>query len=348
MGMRFSLVSVLLFMVLTISAQEKKYEATCLAFYNFENLFDTEDDPTIYDEEFMPKGKKLWSKELYNKKLTNMAKVVAMLGTNVTPDGPAILGVCEVENKKVLDDFVLQSAVADRNYQVVHHDSPDKRGIDVALLYQKKYFKYLSQKAYPLGVVKSNGDTLFSRDVLLVNGLLNGEPTHIMVNHWPSRSGGENKAAAYRIRAAQVCKAISDSLYTDNPEANIIVMGDLNDDPTSPSIKKHLQAKGKVDKTSKGGLYNPLCDFYKKGNGTTAYRDSWGVFDQIIISQSLLEKTDGQMLYYKAEIFKQPWMIQTKGKYKGYPKRTFSGDVYNDGYSDPLPVLVYLVKEVKG
>ena len=345
--MRILLLGFCLLMVTKGFGQRKQYQAICLGFYNFENLFDTEDDPDIRDEEFLPKGKRLWNQDLYQDKQANMAKVVAMLGTNVTPDGPAILGVCEVENKKVLDDFVKQEAIADRNYQVVHHDSPDKRGIDVALMYQEKYFKFTSQKAYPLNVIKLSGDTLFSRDVLLVSGELNGEPTHIMVNHWPSRSGGENKAAAYRNKAAQVCKGIADSLYQDNPESNIIVMGDLNDDPTSPSVKKHLNAKGKIEKTSQGGLYNPLSDFYKMGNGTTSFRDSWSVFDQIIISHSLLVDKEDQMKYYKAEIFKQPWMMQVSGRYKGYPKRTFSGDIYNGGYSDHLPVLVYLVKEVK-
>lgn len=345
--MRIFLLSTFLFTLTLCSAQQKQYQALCIGFYNFENLFDTEDDPDIRDEEFLPKGKRLWNEESYQDKLGNLAKVVSMIGTNLTPDGPAILGICEIENKKVLDDFVLQSAIAEKKYQVVHHDSPDERGIDVALIYQEKYFKFESQKAYPLDVIKLNGDTLFSRDILLVSGELNGEPTHIMVNHWPSRSGGENKAAAYRHKAGQVCKMVADSLYKDNPECNILVMGDLNDDPTSPSVKKHLNAKVKMEKTSSGGLYNPLADFYKKGNGTTSFRDSWSVFDQIIVSHSLLEKKEGQMLFYKAEIFKQPWMIQTGGQYKGYPKRTFSGDKYNGGYSDHLPVLVYLVKEVK-
>ena len=329
------------------NAQEKTYQATCVAFYNFENLFDTEDDPEIKDDEFLPKGKRLWDEKLYKEKLANMAKVVSIMGTNVTPDGPAILGVCEVENKKVLEDFVKQEKIADREYQIVHHDSPDKRGIDVALLYQAKYFQVESMKPHNLGIVKLNGDTLFSRDILLVSGQLNQEKTHIMVNHWPSRSGGENKAAGYRQKAGQLSKHIADSLYQDDPNCNIIIMGDLNDDPTSPSIKKHLAAKGKPEKTTDGGLYNPLCDFYKKGNGTTAYRDSWGVFDQIIISKSLLDKEEDHMQYYKAEIFKQPWMIQTTGQYKGYPKRTFSGDAYNGGYSDHLPVMIYLVKEMK-
>lgn len=328
-------------------AQEKSYQATCVAFYNFENLFDTEDDPNIRDDEFLPQGKRLWNETLYQEKLSNMATVVGMMGTNVTPDGPAILGICEVENKKVLEDFVQQEKIAARDYQIVHHDSPDKRGIDVALIYQAKYFSVKNVKPYNLNIMKSKKDTLFSRDILLVSGVLNGEPTHIMVNHWPSRGGGENKAAAYRQKAGQICKQIADSLYQDNPACNIIIMGDLNDDPTSPSVKKYLAAKGKVAKTPKGGLYNPLCDSYKKGIGTTAYRDSWGVFDQIIISQSLLDKTADKMLFYKAEIFKQPWMIQTTGKYKGYPKRTFSGDAYNGGYSDHLPVLIYLVKEMK-
>ena len=345
--MRILILGLCLLTITMCFGQQKQYQATAVGFYNFENLFDTEDDPDINDEEFTPKGKRLWNKELYRDKLGNMAKVVSMLGTNVTPDGPAILGICEIENKRVLEDFVVQKTIADRNYQIIHHDSPDKRGIDVALIYQEKYFKFKSQKAFPLDVIKLNGDTLFSRDILLVSGELNGEPTHIMVNHWPSRSGGENKAAAYRNKAGQVCKAVADSLHNDNPECNILVMGDLNDDPTSPSVKKHLNAKGKIDKTSTGGLYNPLSDFYKKGNGTTSFRDSWSVFDQIIISHSLLEDKEDQMKYFKAEIFKQPWLIQVGGRYKGYPKRTFSGDTYNGGYSDHLPVLVYLVKEVK-
>jgi len=330
-----------------VYGQDKKYEATCIGFYNFENLFDTEDDPSIKDEEFLPTGKRLWSQALYQEKLSNMAKVVAMMGTNVTPDGPAILGVCEVENLKVLDDFVKEPAIAARDYQIVHHDSPDKRGIDVALLYQQKYFKLSTVKPYNLGRVRSKKDTLYTRDILLVSGILNGEPTHIVVNHWPSRSGGENKAAEDRNRAGQICKSITDSLYLDDPQCNIIIMGDLNDDPSSPSVKKFLEAKGKIAATSMGGLFNPLYSFYRKGNGTTAYRDSWGAFDQIIISHSLIDNQEGQMKFYQAEIFKQPWMMQTKGTYKGYPKRTFSGDLYNGGYSDHLPVIVYLVKEVK-
>jgi len=338
----------ILFSLYTINgiAQERTYQATCIAFYNFENLFDTEDDPNINDEEFLPKGKRLWDKELYNEKLENMSYVVSMMGTNVTPDGPAVLGVCEVENKKVLEDFVKQKNIANRDYQIVHHDSPDKRGIDVALLYQAKYFTVEHVKPFNLDIMKTKKDTLFSRDILLVSGKLNNESTHIMVNHWPSRGGGENKAAAYRQKAGQICRNITDSLYQADPSCNIIIMGDLNDDPTSPSIKKYLDAKSKVSKTPEGGLYNPLCDSYKKGIGTTAYRDSWGVFDQIIISKSLLDKKEDQMLFYKAEIFKQPWMIQTTGRYKGYPKRTFSGDAYNGGYSDHFPVLIYLVKEI--
>ena len=345
--MRF-IVLLFTFMYASIGqAQEKSYQATCVAFYNFENLFDTKDDPEIRDDEFLPKGKRLWDDKLYKEKLANMATVVGMMGTDITPDGPAILGVCEVENKCVLEDFVTQEKVADRDYQIVHHNSPDKRGIDVALLYQAKYFTVKNVKPYNLNIMKTKKDTLFSRDILLVSGSLNGEPTHIMVNHWPSRGGGENKAAAYRQKAGQICRQITDSLYQDNPACNVIIMGDLNDDPTSPSVKKYLDAKGKASKTPVGGLYNTLCDSYKKGIGTTAYRDSWGVFDQIIISESLLQKDPDQMLFYKAEIFKQPWMIQTTGKYKGYPKRTFSGDTYNGGYSDHLPVLIYLVKEMK-
>lgn len=345
--MRICLYFFLIFTNCFLFGQETSYQAACIGFYNFENLFDTEDDPEIQDEEFTPKGKKRWDTKSYSEKLDNMAKVVQTLGTNITPDGPAILGICEVENKKVLEDFVANPVVKDRNYQIVHHNSSDKRGIDVALIYQQKYFKFISQTPYELKIYDKDGSRRYTRDILLVSGEFQDEKMHILLNHWPSRSGGENRAKASRNKAGEINKMICDSLYKDDPQAKIVIMGDLNDDPNSPSVKKHLQAKSKKSALFAGNLYNPLCEFYKKGLGTTAWRDSWSLFDQIIISQSFLEESNQGYKFYKAEVFRKPWLLQKSGQYAGYPFRTFQGDTYQGGYSDHLPVLIYLVKEVK-
>ena len=325
--------------------QEKTFKAACIGFYNFENLFDTEDDPEISDEEFTPKGKKRWETKLYEEKLNNMAKVVSKLGTDITIDGVALLGVAEIENKKVLEDFVANEAIAERNYKIAHHASPDKRGIDVALLYQEKYFNYSHQKAVPLIIYKKDGSRRFTRDILIVSGELDGDELHVLVNHWPSRSGGENRSKAGRNDAAKICKNIVDSLYQENPDSKVVIMGDLNDDPNSPSVKKFLAAKSDKKQVFKNNIYNPFCKFYKKGLGTTAWRDAWSLFDQILVSGSLIENNNNGYSFYKAEVFKKPWLLQKSGRYQGYPYRTFVGDTYQGGYSDHLPVLIYLVKE---
>ena len=341
------LLLLLFFTTSFLFAQEKQVKAACIGFYNFENLFDTEDDPEIKDDEFTPKGKRRWEPDLYNEKIDNMASVVSQLGTDLTKDGVAILGVAEVENKKVLEDFVLNEKIADRNYKIVHHDSPDKRGIDVAMLYQEKYFTYTHKKEVPLMLYKKDGSRRFTRDIVVVSGKFDGEDMHVLLNHWPSRSGGENRSKKGRNDAGKICKTIVDSLYKENPMAKVIVMGDLNDDPNSPSVKKFMAAKDDKKQVFNSNIYNPFCKFYKKGLGTTAWRDAWSLFDQILVSGSLVENKNNGYAFYKAEVFKKPWMLQKSGQYQGYPYRTFVGDVYQGGYSDHLPVLIYLVKEVQ-
>ncbi len=328
------------------NAQESQFKVACVGFYNFENLFDTEDDPLIRDEEFLPDGKRHWNDELYQDKQKNLAKVISELGKDLTPDGIAILGVSEVENRKVLEDFVKQPAVADRNYQIVHFDSPDERGIDVGLLYQPKYFKVTGSSAIPLFIYNDNGVRNFTRDILHVAGELDGEEIHVLVNHWLSRSGGEKRSRPGRNAAALLCKQVTDSLHQLNPAAKVIILGDLNDDPTSPSVKQVLACKSKKKDVKTGDLYNPMQDFYKKGFGTTAYRDAWSLFDQVIVSSGLVEKSASGYRYYKAVVHNKPYLIQQTGRYKGYPFRTFDFDNYIGGYSDHLPVYVYLIKQV--
>ncbi|MCC6723101.1 MAG: endonuclease/exonuclease/phosphatase family protein [Saprospiraceae bacterium] len=328
-----------------VFSQKKSYKVACVGFYNFENLFDTEDSPDTEDSEFLPNGKRNWTDEVYKDKLKNLDKVVSELGTDVTKDGVAILGIAEVENRKVLEDFVKQKYVAKRNYQIVHYDSPDERGIDVALIYQPKYFKLTSSKAIPLMIYGSDGNRNLTRDILFVSGQLDGEQIYVLVNHWPSRRGGEAATAPYRNAAALVCKNIKDSLLLENPSVKVIIMGDLNDDPNSPSVKKVMDAKEKKSDVKPGGFFNPMYSFFKEGLGTMAYNDAWSLFDQMIISEGFLDEKQDGYRFLKAQVHNKPYLIQKTGQYKGYPFRTFDFDNYIGGYSDHFPVYMYFVKK---
>ena len=328
--------------------KEKEYLVTGIGFYNLENLFDTLIDPDpnkILQEDFTPKGQKKWTAEHYQEKLVNMAKVISELGTEVTPDGLAVLGVCEVENKSVLEDLVKVKSIKERGYKVVHYDSQDKRGIDVGLLYNPKYFKVISSKNFSL---RSVDTTFYSRDQLLVTGLLNGEKIHVIVAHWPSRRGGEKRSKPRRASAAKLGRMIVDSLQANDPNAKVFYMGDLNDDPTDESVKKHLRAQGKKENMKKGDLFNPWESYYKKGIGTLAYRDTWNLFDQIMVSKSLLGKNYASLKLYKSKIFSKPYLKNSEGRYKGYPFRTYSFGAYIGGYSDHFPVYMFLIKEQAG
>ncbi len=328
-------------------AQDKQYKVGCIGFYNFENLFDTNDDENVEDTEFTPKGGKQWTEELYQEKLNNLGTVVSQLGTELSPDGIALLGVAEIENRGVLEDFVTNEKIKDRNYQIVHYDSKDHRGIDVALLYQPKYFEVTNSKILPLVLKNKDGSERFTRDILLVSGLFDGDPMHVMVNHWPSRRGGEKATAQYRNAGADLCKITADSIMASDPNAKIYIMGDLNDDPTSPSVKNHLAARKSKDSVPTKGFFNPMYKYFKKGIGTLAYRDAWSLFDQIIISKGLVNPQAGGYQYYKTRIFNEKFLVQKSGQFKGYPFRTFVGNEYRGGYSDHFPVYVFVVKEVE-
>ena len=327
-----------------LNAQDNKnYKVACIAFYNIENLFDTIDTKDVKDTEYTPVGSKKWNSEKYYNKLEKLSEVISLIGTDVTPDGPAILGVSEIENSIVLEDLVKTEKLKSHNYKIIHYDSPDKRGVDVALLYQPEYFKVTRSKSYTL---KMEGDTnFFTRDQLLVSGIFDGEPMHFIVNHWPSRRGGEKKSRPKRNAAAVLCRSIVDSILQTDKNAKIIVMGDLNDDPTNPSVKEHLRTKGKVEELANDELYNPMYKLYKNGAGSLAYRDSWNMFDQIILSRAFIDENKSSYKFYKAKIFNKSFLLQKEGPYKGYPLRTHAGGVYLNGYSDHFPVYVYLVKE---
>lgn len=326
-----------------VYSQKEKLKISAIGFYNLENLFDTIDAPDIIDEEFTPSGPKLWNSKKYYDKLKNMADVISQIGTDVTDDGLAILGVSEIENRTVLEDLIAQPSIKSRNYSIIHFDSYDSRGIDLGLLYQSKYFS--PTQASPVPVQIYNGsEKIFTRDILFVSGNYQGELIHILVNHWPSRRGGESTTNPWRAAAAAECKKIIDSLNNAFPGSKVIVMGDLNDDPTSPSVKNVLKANGNIKKVKGSEMFNPMEQFYIRGIGTTAYKDAWSLFDQIILTKSWISRNNNNLSFYKANIFNKEFLVQKKGNFKGYPLRTFVGNEYIQGYSDHFPVFIYVVK----
>jgi endonuclease/exonuclease/phosphatase family protein len=330
-----------------VFSQEKNYKISIIGFYNLENLFDTINESNN-DEEFLPGGANHYTAEVYLDKLGKLSNVISQIGTDITPDGLSLMGCAEVENEGVLKDLINSPKLKKRNYQIVHYDSPDLRGIDVGLLYNPKYFTVKSSE--PLFVELTGDDNktpYYTRDVLFVYGIYDGEPLYVFVNHWPSRRGSAAASAPSRAKAAGVCKHKMDSITNINPDAKIIVMGDLNDDPVDPSVTVVLNAKGDKGKVKRGGLYNPWTDYYTQGIGTLAYNDAWNLFDQIMLSSAWINKKQSGFFFKEAGIFRKSWMEEGSGKYKGYPKRTYDGSKYIGGYSDHFPTYVVLLKEVK-
>jgi hypothetical protein len=339
-----------IFLLLSFSlsyGQKKEFKPVVIGFYNLENLFDTLDNPSINDEEFLPSGPKNYHSGIYFDKLGKLATVISQMGSEISPDGPVLLGVAEVENDTVLEDLAREPLISKRNYQVVHYDSRDARGIDVGLLYNPKYFKVDTSARLFVQLPGGSKDAYYTRDILWVKGKLDGEDIHIYVNHWPSRSGGEKRSAPARNAAAQVCRNHMDSVARKEPNAKLIVMGDLNDDPTNESVAVILNAKGSVSQVPRGGLFNPWMDLYKKGFGTLAYQDAWGLFDQVIISQAWLDREQPGFFYYQPHIFNRTYMVENKGQYKGYPMRTWDGNTYRGGFSDHFPTYIIFLKQVQ-
>jgi len=342
-------ISAILTFILLFSFQYSKaqdqYKVINIGFYNLENLFDTLDTEGKLDEEFTPKGARLYNTAIYTDKLYRLATVLSALGKDISPDGVGILGVAEVENRKVLEDLVSHPLIRDKGFQIVHYESEDFRGIDVGLLYQPQYLTVLSSKPINLPIFNEKGEKIFTRQTLYVAGIMDGDTVHLMVNHWPSRRGGAS-TEALRMQGATICKTVKDSVLAVNPHAKVIVMGDLNDDPTDKSLTFSLKATGNKKGIKDDEMFNPYVDFYQKGIGTTAYQDAWSLFDQVIVSPEWVRDHTGGYHYYKARVFNEKFLTEKTGKYKGYPRRTFSGDKYNYGYSDHFPVYITVVKKM--
>lgn len=346
--------SILLLYILLLSnwsfGQQKAYLVNAIAFYNVENLFDTLDDPIINDADFLPNGSYNYTEKIYLKKLQNLEKVFQSLATDKEskyniPGGPAIIGLAEIENKQVIEALINQSGLKARNYQIVHFNSPDYRGVDVALIYRPDLFQIIAAQSLYVDIAKQEKAER-TRDILMVSGILGGDTVHVFVNHWPSRRGGEAASMWKRKKAADIVKNKVDSLTKLNENVKIVIMGDFNDDPVSASITKNLGAIGDKQKAiDQKALYNPWLNYYKNGVGTLGYNDSWNLFDQIIVSYGLTNNNTKGWRIHSTEIFNRTFLTSQFGKFKGYPHRSFSGSQWIDGFSDHYPTIIYLIKE---
>ena len=336
------------------SAQKKSY---VIGFYNLENLFDTYHDEGKNDYEYLPDGTNEWTESKYWKKQHNMARVIAAMaeenGTFHT-----ILGVSEIENRHVLEDLVSQKEIAAANYQIVHYDGPDRRGVDVALLYRPENFSVIESRSIPCTF--SGSDIEFSlspeeqedfrtRDILMVRGLLDGEMFAFFVAHLPSRTGG--KGGDLRSRGAEIIYGEAEKLTEEFPDIKIVVMGDMNDNPTDESMTVWMHGKEDIKDVRQGDYFSPFTKMLADGYGSLAYQGSWNIYDVILANYDLTVAPDGGLKIckihkkgYYGRVFKKPFMTQQTGQYKGTPFRTFSSGTFIGGYSDHYPTYIVIGK----
>ncbi|QLG45365.1 endonuclease/exonuclease/phosphatase family protein [Costertonia aggregata] len=320
-------------MLFPLFRRKKKDDLHTIAFYNLENLFDTKDNPNTLDDDFTPEGFKRWSTKRYKRKLYKLAKTISEIGIESSRTTPVLIGVAEVENRKVVQDLVSAEPLKEIDYGIVHYDSPDERGIDTALVYLKSNFEVLASEPITLFVDNPNGERDTTRDILYVYGRLNGEETHIFVNHWPSRRDGEDATDYKRIEAAKTLIRKMTRIEKTQTEPNYIIMGDFNDGPTSPSIQELMKT---------GSLYNPMEKLLTPDKGSANYKGKWMLFDQILISHNFLNYEKHTHSFARSDIFSKASLTEFKGKYKGTPYRTYAGRKYIGGYSDHFPVYIQL------
>lgn len=321
--------------------QHRGNKSIRVMFYNVENLFDTEDDPNTRDDEFTPTGNKGWSNRRYTDKLNNIYKVCTAVGGWEMPE---VIAFSEVENRRVLEDLLQKTPFRKSNYEIVHEDSPDARGIDLGLIYRKDKFNYLEHQA--MKVVFPFDTTIKTRDILYVKGEVLGKDTlHIFVNHWPSRLGGQAKSEPRRLYVAKLIREKIDSLYAVDPNSKIIVTGDFNDYATDKSIVEVLGAKGEIAEVGDKDLFNYMAEISKNWKiGTHKYQGHWGTLDQMIVSAPLIKEQRPNKLYAKkSSIFMARFLLSEDRRYLGLePFRTYSGPRYLGGFADHLPIYIDL------
>ena len=324
------------------SSGGRRVQVAGIAFYNFENLFDTiPNNPLGRDEEFTPGGSRQWDGRKYWLKVHNLAYAISQFKTKTTPYGPAIIGVSEIENASVMADVARQPELRDWNLQIVHHDSPDLRGVDVGLMYNPRYFKVENVTNHTLTAL-----SFATRDQMCVVGQLLGQRIGVIVNHWPSRLGGQEQSEPNRIAAAELYKQIADSLWRVDPDMGVIVMGDLNDDPMNKSCAVILGGKREAKDAKPHGFFNPWWNILNRGIGTLAYASSWNLFDQIIISGNLVNTPEDRWHFYEAKVLNFDFLKDTEGNRVGYPKRTYAAGSFLGGYSDHFPTEIFLRRYV--
>lgn len=335
-------------------AQKQNY---VIGFYNVENLFDIYDDPVKDDAEFLPDGKNKWTQTKYEKKLHNIARVInAMRDENGVYH--TILGVSEIENRLVLEDLVSLPELVAANYQIVHYDGPDARGVDVALLYRPDQFNYIDSESIPFTFENSGIEFTLNeeeqkafktRDILMVHGQISGEDIAVYVAHLPSRIGG--KGTDLRPRGAEIIYNHVQQLKQKYPDIKVVVMGDMNDNPTDESMVVWMHSKAEIDEMGTEDFYSPFIDMLADGYGSLAYRGVWNIYDNILVDYNLAQAPDGGLKIrpihkkgYYGRVFKKSFMTQQSGQYKGTPFRTFSNGAFIGGYSDHYPTYIVIGK----
>ena len=350
--------------------QEKRYNMYGVMFYNLENLFDTINNNGTYDLEFSPNGACQWDGRKYWSKVHNMAYAISQMKTTGTPYGPSIIGVCEIENITVLDDVVRDPQIRNWHLQIApYHDSGDRRGVDVGVLYNPRFFRVLnvtnqrlSEEDFERAAAAADparkpeyewNENFRTRDQICVVGTLAGDTVAVMVNHWPSRLGGQEASSPKREAAGYMCRRTIDSLVSVHGEnIGIIFMGDLNDDPMDKACAESVGGKRNIeDVVGPGDMFNPFWNVLAKGVGTLAYRGQWNLFDQIMCNGFFTKYREGkdkpQLTYSRCEALNRDFLKTQEGDRKGYPLRTYSGGVFLNGYSDHFPTEIFLVKEAQ-
>lgn len=341
-----------------VSNAQKAKQNYVIGFYNLENLFDIYDDPAKNDEQFLPEGSNKWTEAKYKHKQKNMAHVIAEMA-KANGRWHTILGISEIENRLVIEDLLDQEELRPANYQIVHYDGPDRRGVDVALLYDPRNFKLLESRSIPFtfyddGALKytldqKQKDYFRTRDILMVRGTIDGEMFAFFVTHLPSRVGG--KGADLRSGGARIIYQHARALMRMHKGIKIVVMGDMNDDPTDDSMAKWLHGKEYMDEMAALDFFNPYTSMLKAGFGSLCYQGTWCIYDQELVNYDLAHAPEGTLKLqpigrngYYGYIFKRPFMTTQKGQYKGYPFRTFSGGAFIGGYSDHYPTFIVVGK----
>ena len=306
-----------------------------IAFYNLENLFDLLDDKHTNDGDFLPTSAKKWTPKRYKNKLRKLGFAISNIGKHKTGKQPAIVGLAEVENAKVIEDLIESKHLEDCNYSYVHYDSPDERGIDVALLYDTTAFEVLHSETFTVHLTNKDGLPDYTRDILLVSGKLDGEEIHVIVNHWSSRREGTKESEHKRLASSEKVGDIINTLKANDENAKIVVIGDFNDEPHNNSIVRLVEGFG---------LYNPFETLRSFNRGSVSRFKQWSLFDQIFFTTNFFKSSKDAFEYYNADIFDEDFLKLFKGKYKGTPFRTYVGKKYKGGYSDHFPVYTIFKK----